>query len=380
MINIPTIQTCFETLIGFKQNKNTNSVEIEPDLLVSDSGIYVQGIHALLTIENLQNCLRESSDNLNEYLRTRRNDAISKLINSIYTKKQVNLNSKELLNEVRLYDGSGNFRDKIAKLGRFVGFRVTMKDSDTSLLMSQIGLQFDTAQDKLPIYIYHTSQEVHLYKLELDYTTKNSFAWKQLTTKLTLPYVRGGGYIIGYYEDDITGQAINRNQIFQRMPGCYGCDQLNYNYYSKWFKHINIQPITIDSANLNEDRIKWDEQNESWNDGFNYGLNLCISIHCDMSDLFCRNRELFANALSLQIADCFLEDIANSTRDNQLQQKVSNMANYARGNKADTGADGIQNQLARAIDALDFNISDVSKVCMPCTDEGQRINIKSVYK
>jgi hypothetical protein len=376
MINISAIQEGFKNLVGFEQHTLDDLANISAELLKSESGLKVQKVHPLLSIENIWNCSKVTSANFNTYLTSKVSSSIANLINRIYAEKQLSDTGKELITEIRLFDGTGNFNDKVVKQDRFVGFRLNMKEDDLSIIMRMIGLQFDTINPTLDIYVYHTSQSEYVKKITINYDKPISFLWKQFD-KLDLPFVKGGGYIIGYYESTIVGQAITREQIFSRMPACSTCNHLTYGYYQKWFKYLNIKPFYVAALNTNADKTKWAESSEVYVDGTNFGLNLSLSVVCDMSNLFIRTRELFSYALSLQIGVDLMEDIAFSMRDNQTQNKAAQMAMYAL-NDAEN-SQGLKTQLSKAIKALNFNTSNMNPICLPCNDNGQRIKIKSVF-
>lgn len=377
MINIKALQQNLTTLVGFEQNTNTDYPTLDADLLVSDSGLYVQKVHPLLSVENIANCVKKPASELNAFLKAKRLASIANLVNRVYTEKQLNETGKELLTEVRLYDGTGNFNDKVVNQNRFVGFKVAAKEEDLCMIMRMIGLQFDSANPTLKIYIYHSSQSEPVKTIDINYDKPNSFLWKTFD-KLDLPFIGGGYYIIGYYQNDLTGQAINREQVFTKMPGCSSCNAINYGYYNKWFKLVKVQPVYVNTEDIDlNDHLKWDGSKEVTVDSTNFGLNLSISVVCDASAKLIRVKEIFSHALSLQIGVDLLTELAYSTRDNQSQLKVSQMAMYAL-----TDAEeklGMKSQLDKAIKALSFNMSDINPLCLPCNDEGQRVRMKTVF-
>lgn len=371
MINQTIITECFKDLIGFEENDNP---VIPDDLLNSESGLKVQQLHSLLTVENLLNCAQATGEEFIAYIGKRRDTAIIKLINAVYTAKQLNENSKELLSEVKMYEGVGNFNDKIVKLGRFVGYRLENLGKDLSLVLRTVGLQLDTQNPDFKLFVYHSSQMEPVAEIAIVHNKAISFTWFKFDKKI-LPSIEGGAYLIGYYEADLVGQAIKRQQYLTRRPQCSSCDRDNLALYSLWSKHLSIRPFYVNAGDLNEDKTKWNESAEIFIDGNNWGLNLALSVVCDPSGLFCRNRDIFSDALGKQIVVEFLNDIAFSMRDNQAKQKLSQMAFYS----LKEGPDNATVQLEKAIKALNFSTSDLNKVCLPCQGEAFRLSHKSVY-
>jgi hypothetical protein len=376
MINQPYITENFKNLIGFEQNADPNYPTLPADLLISESGLKVQQLHPLLDIENLYNCSKALGDKFETYLKNRVDTAIIKLINSVFVAKNLNETSRELLTEVRMYEGVGNFQDKIVKQDRFVGFKVKLLYKDLSIIFRNIGMQFDAVNENFKLYVFHSSHYEPLYEIAIAHDKAISFVWKAFDKKI-LPTIEGGHYFIGYFESDLEGQALNREQYFKRAPGCSSCNHVNYELYNKWSKYLMIEPFYVNADDL-DGTNKWDSGREIYVDGTNFGLNLAFSLVCDPSEMFVRNKEMFAEALGKQIAVEFLNDIAYSMRDNQLKQKASQMAFFALGNR-DNGQPGLITELSKSIQALNFSTSDLDPVCLPCQDNAMRVSHKSVY-
>jgi hypothetical protein len=380
MIDNAVITDCFEDLIGFEQAASESGIpSLDEDMLITESGKKVPKLHPLLSLENLYNCSVYPSAQFNDYLKQRRKDAIMNLIAALYSKKNLSGISRELLTDVKMYDGTGNFQNIIVKLDRFVGYRITSHYKNVALSLRSLGLQLTEINGITKIYVYHSSQVDPVEEISVNHSKANSFEWLSFD-RIVLPFIKGGYYFIGYYESDITGQAIKREQWFKRSPSCYSCEHADFELYNQWSNYITIEPFYVDAGSfeLNENRPKWNEGVELFSDGTNWGMNLAISVICDPSNLFCQNREMFTDALGKQIAVEFLNDLAYSTRDNQQKQKISQLAFFALGNK-DNGQAGMLTELEKSIKGLNFNTSDLDKVCLPCQNEGMKIKIKSVY-
>lgn len=107
-------------------------------------------------------------------------------------------------------------------------------------------------------------------------------------------------------------------------------------------------------------------------------MNFKIQVGCDISDLICRNKLAFADALRKQVIHDLIRDMAFSMRDNQKKEKVSQMAHYALENK-ENNTKGIVKELEEAVKAVSFDLSSLSSVCLPCNDGGSGIIMTSVY-
>lgn len=378
MYNQAKITECLRNLIGFEQSSSSDYPTLSDNIIISNSGLTVQSLHPLLNIENLYNCAQLLDKDFSKYLYDKRDSAIIKLINNIYTAKHLNENSRELLTEVKMYEGAGNFSELIVKTGRFVGFRLENIQKDLALLIRSIGLQFDTLNPDFKLYVYHSSMSEPVATIAIKHNKVVSFTWFALseTDKQILSAVEGSAYLVGYYEDDLLGQAIKREQYFMRQPSCSSCEHLNLALYKKWSQYFSIRPFYVNSDDLKSDKTKWEEDAELYIDGTNWGLNLAISVICDVSDLFCRNREIFTDALAKQITVEFLNDLLFSTRDNQNKQKVFQAVLYALG---DNNNPGVKAELEKSLKAINFTTSDMNTICLPCQDDTYRINYRSVY-
>jgi hypothetical protein len=374
------ITDCFEDLIGFEQAANNSGIpSLNEDMLTSETGKKVQKLHTLLSLENLFNCCSYPSAQFNDYLIQRRKDAIVNLMSALFAKKNLSGISKELITEVKMYEGSGNFQNHIVKTERFVGYRITSHYKNVALSLRALALQLSEINEVTKIYVYHNSQVEPVKEISVTHSKANSLEWISFD-RVVLPFLKGGYYSIGYYENDISGQAIKREQWFKRPPECNACEHANFELYNKWSKYLTIEPFYVAAGNfeISENRPKWDEGYEIFQDGTNWGLNLALSVICDPSDLFCRNREIFADALGKQIAVEFLNDLAYSTRDNQQKQKISQLAFFALGNK-ENGQPGLITELQNSIKVLNFNTSDLDNICLPCADEAKKLKIRTVF-
>lgn len=436
------IKTCFKNLIGFPQYYGKDFDKLDIDLLGSDSGIMIdQSAHPLITLENIAavanyflsdtiqaysslktyaigdivydstgentsiigsnvfvslmngniNHLPNSSSAqwqktnlISIYLKRVLEGAAINLFNTVFTQKKLFEVAKTLLTDTSLYEGVGNLQKTVIKYGRFVGYRLTTKAQDTTINISTIGMQFTQANPTFKLYVYHTSQLAPLKIITIAHDKVISFTWKTLSEALLLPYVddvidRGGSYYIGYYEDDLVGNAIWKEVNFFSQQGCSTCNPTNMILYKQWRPFLSLQPFYVDAGNLDPDRNMFDTWKVVNIANQNYGLNFRFKVQCDVSTLICNNRLIFGNAYKVQVVHDLLNEMAYSMRDNQLKQKVSQMAFYALENK-DNFTKGVKKDLEEAVKVISFDMSGLSKVCLPCNANAGGIELSSVYR
>lgn len=430
MFDAATIQTCLTGLVGFRQTYLKNYDKVDTGLTSSLSGVFIdQSAHPLITLENITASAKDylktdvldydagTTYNTNDvvlsadiiyyslqdsntahtpasnpswwqastlvsfYLKRIMKGAAINLFNTVFTQKKLYEAAKTLLADLSLYEGSGNLKNRVTKTGRFVGYKITPRAPDTVITISQIGLQGDTLNPTLPFYLYHDSQNTPIATFNINVNKEISFTWATLTTALKLYFNNnstgdGGNYYLGYYEDDLLGQAIWRDTKFNSC--CSSCNTINDIIYKRWARFVQVQPFYVDAANLDIDNNIFDTEQTIDLNNQNWGMNIRLTVQCDVSDLICRNKFVFTDAYKLQIVKDLLNDIAYSTRDNQLKQKVQQMAMLAlKGDRQDYSK-GVESDLDNAIKAISFDLSDMNTLCIPCSN-GLGVEVSSMY-
>lgn len=416
------LQTCLFGLVGFRQNGNPKYPQIAPSLLVSASQLYFQDEHPLLTVENLDQALtnydaynypvwligtvyaigqkvRAANNKVYEAIQAGAGNepsatplfwvevplfsqkleavvrsGINKIAASVFQNKKLRESTKTLIENVQLFDGNGSLTDKEIKLGRFVGFKIMLEDHrDLITVIRRLGTQFSQANPAFKLYIFHTSQEDPITIINLALTKINSFEWSKLdyTLKyLSDSYAPGGSFRIGYYEDRLVGQAVNRGYDFAVSPMPCNCNNW-YGLYTKWSKYIRVEPFEVVPEILpildGSGAKFWSPQSEVSQYQKSYGLNLDLSVRCDCTEFLCREKDLFTHALLKQVAVDLLQEIANSVRNNPVAKEIRDLATFALLNKPDGNAGKIKEK-DKAIEALDFDTSDLNEACLPCNN------------
>lgn len=421
------LQDCLFGLVGWEQNQNPD-YPILPDFLIqSDSGLYFQNAHPLVCIENLDQALknysayaypaytehadysagtrvRYATDNkiyesigaivdapvilvpgdwteinlFAQRLESLTRAAINKVASKVFIQKKMNEVTKSIFESVQLFDGAGSIvMNKEVKAGRFVGFALALRDhADLTAVIRRLGTQFSDINPDFELYVYHSSQEEAVAVIEFTLTKANSFEWSRVQVDakdFALRYMSdnynvGGTFYVGYYEDDLVGQAINRGYDFGMIP--QNCCNRNYEYWSNWSPYITVTPIEVSAANIDPAKKLWDIDKTNVQYSKNYGLNLDLSLRCDVTDFFCRERSLFSDAISKQVAYDVIEMLAFPTRNNPISKMVQDMAfDELKGSQKDREP-GITKQLENSIKALSFDFSDLNSACLPCNSGG----------
>ena len=409
MFNIATMKTALFGQIGFRESEDPCYGSLLSTLTASSTGMYFNDYHPLITFENLQalapnydgytvtawdtdteyaigdlakddgvvwkalavNTATEPESGavwklpLNDWLTQKVNASISKVLNSTTRSKKLTESTKTLLENVQLFDGAGRFQDTITASGRFVGLELTPKKiNNIALILDYIGLQFSSIQTALTIYVFHSSRSAAIDTQDITTLAANSFHWTAGTIE-NLDYVdytnhfdSGGSFYIGYFEDDITGSAINKKDQFRYGAGgiCY-CGNGN----NMWNKFFDVRPIEVSSDNLNGVAL-WDLSKTGYQSDTNFGLNLSVSVKTDVTDVLVSNKSVFIDALGYQFAYDMLQEMLNNPTD-RLNRLVDNAQKKAAiGIQELNESDMVKTTLKEAIEAVSFDLSRLSQV------------------
>jgi len=372
MFDPTTIQNCMVSLLGWRNDANPSVPQItDPNLLQSDSGLIYNDFHSLLTIENITNTTPEGKT-IDNYLNEKVASGINKALTKVVIEKKLNESTKTLLNSSKLFDGIGRFQDTIISNGSFVGVELEIFPSyGTKVFIDKIGLQFTQAQTNLPIYIFHTSQIDPIQTVSATTTKAQSLEWLTLSETIDLSYLSeeydsGGYFYIGYFQDDITGQAIKKDFNWMQGP-CNTC-RGGANAMKVWNERLNfvrIVPIEVSNSDLNGTQM-FDYTKRGYVPTNNFGMNFGVTVQCDISQYLCEQKFVLSDLIGKQVAVDILNDMKHSTRLNRLANVSQNMIIRDLEGDTETNEPGLAIRLSNSIKAVDFDFSKIDSPCLPC--------------
>ncbi len=273
----------------------------------------------------------------------------NKYIDDIYNEEVVNLatrfinNSKAYLKQNTLLSnhsvvgGVADMSKTVDKDSRFVGFVLEPHEGNNIVnTITRLGFLGDSLE-YLPIYLYETSQEYPIAVFNFDYTSPLSQQWGTVTdfivrydnTSERTPGLFSGGigqkYILGYFEDDIEGNAIEM-EFNQSLKN-----------YSVFGKYMSVFPVAIPSSSLNGNKLPsniLDLGNHITDN--THGLYFKFTASCDYTNLIKDNIDMFSEPLMYAIAIRILQDavasvgdgVHNSTKDASLSEWRKLIAKY----------------------------------------------------
>lgn len=332
-----------------------------PDELKAPEGtLAVQDAHPLLTLRNIRQAAPQMAESaFLKYLEDARLAAATKVLENFAQRKQLAGAGKRLLQSLPLTEASGAYMHKIIRAGRFVGLALRPRAGrpDVGIRITAVGTQFTQPEPNFKLYLYHSSDlSTPVQVVELPRTDRVYFEWSDLVLDLTQK--PGGTWYVGYYENDLSGQAIRLDQNLQQRPG--QCCGSAYVQYDQWSPYVQVLPFSypVETDYLDADFITYQSDT-------NWGLNLRLEASCDLTGLLSKQLPAYATALRLQLAADLLTMMANSTRDNGIESQVKTMALLELNNRSN-GQPGMLTQLEQAQAALDVDLAGLSKQCLGC--------------
>jgi hypothetical protein len=415
MIDFNTITPCLFNVLSWKNTLDTCEKQLDTTIFsaTSDTGMYYNLNSELLTLPNLQaiapndelfnyadysavttyntgdiirfdKLLYQSKIDSNtgnqpdtstvewellypfsNWLQDFTNTTILRFAQSIVNLKKNDKQSKQLMIDTPVYNGTGslaNVSNYVPNQNKFVGLELnTIPNKDVDLRIKKIGLHFVDIQTGLTIYIYHSSQLEPLQTITVSTTTDKSFIWvdiDDIMLNYTDDYASGGVFYIGYYQEDVTGTGAINNDRFNFDAPCLSCNRTGRRYWDTFNKFVNVNSFSVADGNFTKGEM-WDTELNQYGSN-TFGLNISFSAECTLNNFICENSQLFAKGLLRQAELLFCEYAINTNRTNELAERLANIAGI------NLDADGLiklQMQVEEEIKASNFDLSDLNSPC-----------------
>ena len=429
MIRIKDLNEQLLHLVGWQQSYDTSEVKLSDNLTQSESGMYFQQVHPLLTLPNLMSIAPDFKNTnfpehdanssykegvvvtledkyyksikdvpanteitndeywietnlFSEWLEDKTKASIIKLINKFINMKLADKASKSLIENKTLFDGAGRLTNLATNRDRFVGFEVdTVRSKGVTVKINKIGLQF-TKPGKYKIFIMHSSCDTPVYSFEFEKLKSNSIEWFKPKEDILLPYESqeidaGGSWYIGYLQSDLpeNSQAINRDRDWSTQP-CKGCSRQEFLAWQAWSKYIEIHPFYVDENQLlgEDEQMYFDPEIMNFTYDANYGINLDVSVYCDLTDFIIKQKQLFQDVIAKQVAVDFLREFAYNpnvrTNRRSINASRTDILYELDGDSSSMKHSGLNYELDLALKALNFSTQGLDRVCLPCVNHG----------
>lgn len=429
MVRANDIQEKLLRLIGWEQNYDTSDLKISDALTVSESGLYFQQIHPLLTLQNMS-CIAPDFNNttfpeynsekeyskgnvvdyqgtqykalqkaqgkqpdieseywvetnlFSEWLESKTKASIQKAIARYCNEKTVEGTNKPLCESRTLFDGTGRLVDTVKNKKNLVGFEIIpVRAKGVTTKINKICLQF-TKAGEYTLYLMHSSMDAPVKIIKLNKIRDNSAEWFTVDD-LYLPYQSeyndaGGSWYLCYFQSELPegSQAIRKDKDWSKEP-CGSCSRRELITWMAWSKYLEIHPFFVNEELINtedESLHLWDVENNQYTYDNNYGLNLEVTVSCDITDFIVEQRMMFQDVIAKQVAVDMLREFAynSNVRTNRHSTNASRLdiLYEVDGDSSSMKKSGLSYQLDMAFKAIKLSTSGIDRVCLPCRNNG----------
>ena len=370
MFNSQKVVTAYKNLIGWRQYQD-NTIILPLGLTTTDSGEYFQQKHPALQLDIIQSLI-PSNLPLEDYLLNTVTDATNEMFNDLLQYRQIGEFGKTLLEQSVLLNRYGMASDAITNQSRFVFMQIRVKDlTGVQAMINEIGLQF-VGVEAFKLYLFHSSKSEPLQEINVTTNGNSSWNWKkedlELSSFVSEQY-QGGIFLLGYYQDDLTSNAINYTSFNWDAGVCGGCNDSHITVWRSINKNFHIYPGYVPAGSFvvgempDMNKIIY-TNNESW------GMNFKMSVRCDLTDFFIQNKFAFKNLLALKVVYKILQDMKFSQQINSIEENIKMMIIRDLEGDVDTKLLNIPTQYTKELKAVSFNTSGINSKCLGCTDAG----------
>ncbi len=387
MIRINEICEALKNVCGWEQSYDPAKA-IDDNLTQTESGLYFQGAHPLLTLDSMaaimpddwgiqypvwdaltqwkQNKVvqygndtngnklfwKAKADNvgeeptedslfwskyniLSDFLERMTRNGIATAIQTFTQIKQLDKETRNLLERRTFFDGAGRIRATLQNNHKLVGFEIVpVRAMGVTAKIEKIGLQMTGGTGVVRMYLFHSSQIDPIKTFDLNFTVTNGgFQWFPLTD-CYLPYISdknnaGGSWFLCYNQDELPAgmEAINVSKDWSREP-CGTCNIGSVEVWRELTKYLQVTPFMYNAPETFAEYPElWDIAYTMYTRTQNYGLNCEITIGCDLTDFIISQRQIFQTVIQRQVAAIALRTLAMNpnVRVNRNQSNATRM-------------------------------------------------------
>lgn len=387
MIRINEICEALKNVCGWEQSYDPAKA-IDDNLTQTESGLYFQGAHPLLTLDSMaaimpddwgiqypvwdaltqwkqnkvvqygndtngnklfwkakaNNVGEEPTEDslfwskyniLSDFLERMTRNGIATAIQTFTQIKQLDKETRNLLERRTFFDGAGRIRATLQNNHKLVGFEIVpVRAMGVTAKIEKIGLQMTGGTGVVRMYLFHSSQIDPIKTFDLNFTVTNGgFQWFPLND-CYLPYISdknnaGGAWFLCYNQDELPAgmEAINVSKDWSREP-CGTCNMGSVEVWRELTKYLQVTPFMYNAPETFAEYPElWDIAYTMYTRTQNYGLNCEITIGCDLTDFIISQRQIFQTVIQRQVAAIALRTLAMNpnVRVNRNQSNATRM-------------------------------------------------------
>lgn len=385
MYRIKEIQDALLHVVGWEQSFDPAKA-INANLTQTESGLYFQNAHPLLTLDNMSSIMpddwgvqypvwdaltqwqqnnvvqhgndangkklywkaktnnvgEEPTENslfwnkyniLSDFLERMTRNGIATAIQTFTQIKQLDKETRNLLERKTFFDGAGRIRATLRNNHKLVGFEIVpVRSMGVTMKIERIGLQMTGGTGIVKMYLFHSSQIDPIKTFDLDFTVTNGgFQWFPVTD-CYLPYISdgnnaGGSWYLCYNQDELPAgmEAINVSKDWSREP-CGTCNIGSVQLWRELTKYLQVTPFMYHAPETFAEYPElWDIAYTMYTRTQNYGLNCEFTIGCDLTDFIISQKNIFQTVIQRQVAAIALRTLAMNpnVRVNRNQSNAS---------------------------------------------------------
>ena len=322
-------------------------------------------------------------DPYSDWLHRLQEQTITQMVQMFLGTKSLMKEWKPLMERRTFFDGAGRLTNTIPNKQRLVGFEIVpVRSMGVTAKIERIGLQMTGATGKVRMYLFHSSQVDPISVQDLEFTkTNGGFQWFDMRD-LYMPYISeandsGGAWYLCYDQSKLPEgmEAVCVSKDWSREP-CGTCNIGSLEGWRELTKYLLISPFKVDAPETFEEYPEmWDVEQNIYTNTMNYGLNVEVSVYCDLTDFIIRERQLFATAFQKEMAARVLRMLAFNP-DVRVNRNQSNASQFDLLYEVDGNPQGrvtgIGADLKRAYEALDIDTRGIDRLCLTCRPVGVR--------
>lgn len=434
MVRLQDIQTALMPVVGWQQDYNPQN-QIDPALCQSESGLTFQGAHPLCTLANVRAIMPDDylykypnwannvayaagdkvkhggtvwiattansgstpADNnpdwepynfVSDFVRNLMVQGINTAVQTFIQEKQLQQETRDLMERRTFFDGAARLAATIDPTGKIVGFEIVpVRSLGVTTKIERIGLQMIGATGKVTLYLFHSSQVAPMRTIELNFTNeRGGFQWFTPEQPIYLPYIKGtgvneqgndagGAWFLCYNQNDLPAgmQALNVSKDWSVEP-CQTCLGGSIESWREMTKYLQVSPFGIKApADFAEYPEMFDIGQIGYTNTMNYGMNVEISVGCDLTDFIISQRQMFATVIQKQVAANVLRTLAMNP-DVRVNRNQSNATRdellYELDGAPQGRPTGLGYELKQAYKALSIDTRGLDRICLQCNNHG----------
>lgn len=301
MINTTDILTAWQRIGWTEPSKTGYTGILDTDNKTTLSGKTFDALHPLTNFVKFKDTYSDiaaSDAVLNAQLKAWQQTGIVDVMNDVFK-------DRDIVTNKTILDSDFDFSETLTGTGKFVFVRVVVPQGYVVNIKS-VGITLDGV-DTFNFYIFNSSVTAALVADKSVTSVANTEVWTSWDYNIWGETIalKSGVYYVGYFQDDISSNAIKRTH----------------------YKQNDI--CGIDYCEATPNGVSLPEYDTISFSGYTHGINLDYTISRDFSHYFINRPSVFDSAIGYYVLIKCLTQIMLSERFNASQRAADDAINYA---------------------------------------------------